>query len=146
MIIWVIFFAIFVPGIVALIQIYMAEVDTDGAGKLKVIIPAIVLVISIVIIGLTIANSSLGQHIESFKAHKQVIESSINNENLNGLERFELMKLAAEHNANIAKIQFAMKLWYNVGHSPTLINELMNLQPINVSGEVLQLINTEGNL
>lgn len=80
---------------------------------------------------LYINKQSTAQYVHKYMAEKQMIESSLANDNLTGFERAELVKLAAEKNGTLATYQYKASQWYGFDIS----DKVLDLKPIDLSVE-----------
>lgn len=63
--------------------------------------------------GAFLSNENLAREVEKYKANKYTIETSLQNNNLTGLERIELVKQASEQNSWLAEKRYEVQQWYN---------------------------------
>ena len=68
---------------------------------------------------------------EQYVNTKQTIEGSIENVDLTGMERLDLVNTAIEHNQKLIEKQFNAKQWYGF----TITDKVLELEPINVVGD-----------
>lgn len=73
---------------------------------------SLVLIISFSWLGAYIEKEQINGEIESYISAKTTIEMSLNNENIGGLERIELVQQAKEKNEWLASVQYQAKQWY----------------------------------
>ena len=94
--------------------------DDEELSKSKCAICIIVIVLLIILgtgigggIGAFMEKEDLKKDIASYQASKYTIEQSLNNEQLSGLERIELVKLANEKNQWLERTKYKVKQWYS---------------------------------
>lgn len=106
-----------------------------------------VLIISIIFITLCVVFGAMGgflleSHIDNinvkkyyyeFLATKETYESIISNQNLNGLERFEISKVALENNKYLAVKKVDMQEWYSWYISEENKALILNLEFIGIN-------------
>jgi hypothetical protein len=73
---------------------------------------------------------SANRYIVQYEAAKQTIESSLQNENLSGFERIELVKQATKYNKELSGKQYDATRWYNFQYD----DRIFDLEPINLEG------------
>lgn len=92
-----------------------------------------IIVIALLILGGVMGgyadNCEYDKYIYTYPTVKNTIESSLNNENLSGLERIELVKQATELNSKLVKTQYSSQQWYGF----TIDDKVMELEPINLN-------------
>ena len=82
--------------------------------------------------GAFLDNEELNRDVEQYNAIKYTIERSLDNPNLTGFERVELVKQASEQNSWLAEIQYDVQQWYNFYLNKDIVLEL---KMINLEGE-----------
>ena len=72
-------------------------------------------------------------YIQKYLAQKQTIEMSLDNKDLSGLERLELVKQATEINSEFAEKRAKFELWHYVYYDNSLYDniDLIILKPTN---------------
>lgn len=83
--------------------------------RFLIILPFIIFIILIVSFswfGAFVEQESLNKGIERYIASKEIIEESLDNDNLTGVEKFEIVKQAKEENKWLAEKQYEVKQWY----------------------------------
>ena len=75
-------------------------------------------------IGGYLENEGLKRQVASYQASKYTIEKSLENVELTGLERLELVKQASEQNSWLAEKQYEVKQWYRFYLNKDIILEL----------------------
>lgn len=97
----------------------------------KIVAVAGIAICLIVLIGIPTACVNYDIHCykswtNEYKIQKETIESSLRSEKIGGLERVELVKMAQELNAELAKNQYRCQQWYGF----TGDKEVLNLETI----------------
>lgn len=75
-------------------------------------------------IGGYLENEGLKRQVASYQASKYTIEKSLENVELTGLERLELVKQASEQNSWLAEKQYEVKQWYRFYLNKDIVLEL----------------------
>lgn len=104
--------------------------------KILTFIVTMLMAISIVLIfGLVVNLNSitLQGEINAFTANKELIEKSIYNDKLSGLERIELVKQSTEMNSWLATTQAHMKKWTAFDYSNDIKDVLFLLEYIDLA-------------
>lgn len=98
---------------------------------LNVAVPMILIVSTVVggAIGTNVGKHFNASYIEQYKVTKQVIEESVTNSELSGLERVELVKQAVEENQKLVSKQYDSQQWYGF----TIPDEIVELTLINLT-------------
>lgn len=73
---------------------------------------SIILIIAFTWLGSYIEKEKINGQIKSYISAKTTIEMSLENENIGGLERIELVQQAKEKNEWLANMQYQAKQWY----------------------------------
>ena len=81
------------------------------------------------VMGGYVDNCEYDKYIYTYPTVKNTIESSLNNENLSGLERIELVKQATVLNSTLVKTQYSSQQWYGF----TINDKVMELEPIDLN-------------
>lgn len=84
-------------------------------------------------IGIGIYTEEERLFIAKFEAQKQTIEMSLDNENLSGLERIELVKQAAELNGEMAERKAKLQVWHYVTYNNSMYD---NIEPISLEPKI----------
>lgn len=79
-----------------------------------------------------IINKNLSREINGYNASKLTIEQSINNTELSGLERLELVKQAQDKNEWLAKQKVDVHFWGNCYYYKIVVNAIDNMEYINL--------------
>jgi NADH:ubiquinone oxidoreductase subunit 5 (subunit L)/multisubunit Na+/H+ antiporter MnhA subunit len=90
---------------------------------------AIAIWIGAVFIGIGIYTEDERLFIAKFEAQKQTIEMSLDNENLSGLERIELVKQASELNGEMAERKAKLQVWHYITYNNSMYD---NIEPISL--------------
>lgn len=77
----------------------------------KPLIISICLWVGIIFLGIGLNTNGHKAYIQSYLIQKQTIETSVDNGNLSGLERVELVNKATELNGELAKRKVYIKYW-----------------------------------
>lgn len=77
-----------------------------------------------VFIGIGINTQEEKVYVQKYLAQKQTIEMSLENEDLTGLERIELVKQATELNGKIAERKARFQLWHFVVYDNTIYDNV----------------------
>ena len=77
-----------------------------------------------VFIGIGINTQEEKVYVQKYLAQKQTIEMSLENEELTGLERIELVKQATELNGKIAEKKARFQLWHFVVYDNTIYDNV----------------------
>lgn len=77
------------------------------------ILLVIIIVTFITIISANIERHKVNAEVEGYKMVKYTIEQSLENDNLTGLERIELVKQASEYNKWLGEAKYKVIVWYN---------------------------------
>ena len=77
-----------------------------------------------VFIGIGINTQEEKVYVQKYLAQKQTIEMSLENEELTGLERIELVKQATELNGEIAERKAKFQLWHFVVYDNTIYDNV----------------------
>lgn len=86
-------------------------------------------------IGIGINTRSAKAYVAEFEARKAIIESSLENENLGGLERVELVDSAATLNGELAKRQSLARSWDYVYYESDIYENVEYISFDNVREE-----------
>ncbi|MGN0961033.1 MAG: hypothetical protein ACI4PF_02395 [Christensenellales bacterium] len=81
-------------------------------------------------IGAFLDREQLNKEIASYQASKYTIEISLENDDLTGLERVELVKQASEKNEWLARKQYEVQQWYRFYLNK---NAVLELKPIDLT-------------
>lgn len=94
------------------------------------IICALLVWVGAVFIGIGINTQEEKVYVQKYLAQKQTIEMSLENEELSGLEKIELVKQATELNGEIAERKARFELWHFVVYDNTIYDgvELIDLK------------------
>ena len=101
----------------------------------KVVIVTITVIYSIIAITTSffvpyyVAKEDSNSYVNSYAIKKATIEESLKSETLTGFERIELVKQAAEINANLAQKKYEITKWYGF----YLNKEIENLEYIDLN-------------
>jgi hypothetical protein len=77
-----------------------------------------------VFIGIGINTQEEKVYVQKYLAQKQTIEMSLENEELSGLERIELVKQATELNGELAERKARFQLWHFVVYDNTIYDNV----------------------
>lgn len=97
--------------------------DTNWYITTPVII-GVVIWISAIFIGIGINTEEEKVFVKKYLAQKQTIESSLEVEELSGLERIELVKQATELNGELAERKARFELWHFVVYDNTIYDNV----------------------
>lgn len=100
---------------------------SDRGKNISIVMAIIIGILSaiLVCVGLTNLDNNIEQEfIANFEAQKVVIEESIQNEDLTGYERIQLVNNAAELNGELAKRKVKIGHWYNFHIDDNLYNDV----------------------
>ena len=97
------------------------------------VVVAAVIIFGFSAFGSFIENESLAEDIASHEAYVMTIEASLDNEDLTGLERLELVKQASEQNAWLSKKKYSCHRWYSFYLRDDLVNKIDSLEMIDLS-------------
>lgn len=89
----------------------------------------IILFVGFIFAGIGISDNGDRKFVVEYQAQKYTIEASIENSDLTGLERIELVKLATELNKKLASRKYDFDKWYNVHYDNSIYDgvEFINL-------------------
>lgn len=123
-------------GFCCLIQAYMTKWSDDYwfLTWLISLIIAICAWIGFIFIGIGIYTEEERIFIARFEAQKQTIEMSLDNENLSGLEKIELVKKATELNGELAERKSRFNMWYYVSYDNSMYNDIEPIS-LDIKGE-----------
>lgn len=108
-------------------ETYMNEANYEKL--IAILITVCIFLWSIFIpIGVAINTECHKVWIAGYEAQKETIEASIVSENLSGLERVELVAVAAELNAELATRKARFNLWHHVTFDDTLYDDVDLIQ------------------
>ena len=109
------------------------DIERETEKKIWRIVKGIVVVLMVLVAVLIIyiSRQETAQYIHKYTAEKQMIESSLANDNLTGFERAELVKLAAEKNGALAGYQYKASQWYGFD----IVDEILELKPIDLGSK-----------
>ena len=88
----------------------------------SIIVP--ILWIASIFIGIGINTQEEKVYVQKYLAQKQTIEMSLENEDLTGLERIELVKQATELNGKVAERKARFQLWNFVVYDNTIYDNV----------------------
>lgn len=103
---------------------------TTKAFFITSLIVGVVLWISFVFVGIGIYTESERVFVQEYQAKKQTIELSLQNENLTGYERLQLVNSAVELNGELAKRKATFNLWHVVAYDNTIYD---GIEPVDLS-------------
>ena len=85
--------------------------------------------IGFIFIGIQINTNSEKAYLQKYLIQKETIEMSLENDNLSGFERVELVKQATELNGKLAEKKAYIKYWYSGVNDNTIYDnvEFINL-------------------
>ena len=83
-----------------------------------------ILWIASIFIGIGINTQEEKVYVQKYLAQKQTIEMSLENEDLTGLERIELVKQATELNGEVAEKKARFQLWHFVVYDNTIYDNV----------------------
>jgi len=109
----------------------VCDSDYKFDGLLRIAIYAVSIIVTTVSVCYASYMLSLS-YIETYSSTKQLIEESLENSTLSGLERIELVGLAMEENKKLIHMQFTRKQWYGF----TLSKSILELEPISLKEEL----------
>ena len=108
--------------------------DADyTVARLVISIMSIAIWIGTVFIGIGIYTEDDRLFIAKFEAQKQTIEMSLDNENLSGLEKIELVKQASELNGEMAERKAKLQVWHYVTYNKSAYD---NIEPISLDTKI----------
>ena len=118
-------------GFCCLIQAYMEKWSNDYwfLTWLISLIIAICAWMGFTFVGIGIYTEEERIFIARFEAQKQTIEMSLDNENLSGLEKIELVKKATELNGELAERKSRFNMWHYVSYDNSMYD---NIEPISL--------------
>lgn len=122
-------------GLCYLIQEYM-EKWSDDYWFLTWLISLIIAIcawIGFIFIGIGTYTEEERIFIARFEAQKQTIEMSLENENLSGLEKIELVKKATELNGELAERKSRFNMWHYVSYDNSMYD---NIEPISLEPKI----------
>ena len=122
----------FTLWLISMLAILFAEYENNEDYLNARLIIAIILVaiwIGAVFIGIGIYTEDERIFIAKFEAQKQAIEMSLDNENLSGLEKIELVKKATELNVELAERKSRFNMWHYVSYDNSMYD---NIEPISL--------------
>lgn len=130
-IIGICFLIALVPFIIGMVIMMASDLDDFKFIKSLIINIAIAVLVWIgaVFIGIGIYTEDERLFIAKFEAQKQTIEMSLDNENLSGLERIELVKQASELNGEMAERKAKLQVWQYVTYNNAMYD---NIEPISL--------------
>lgn len=112
-------------------------IENDDAdytvARLVISIMSIAIWIGTVFIGIWIYTEDDRLFIAKFEAQKQTIEMSLDNENLSGLEKIELVKHASELNGEMAERKAKLQVWHYVSYDNSMYD---NIEPISLEPKI----------
>lgn len=88
----------------------------------SIIVP--ILWIASIFIGIGITTQEERVYVQKYLAQKQTIEMSLENQDLTGLERIELVKQATELNGEVAEKKARFQLWHFVVYDNTIYDNV----------------------
>lgn len=127
---WIIVICLVVVGILTLSALVPYFVDDFGnAYALVVVCVGAALFIGSIFAGIGISDENDKVYVQVYLAQKYTIEKSLDNADLSGFERLELVKQAAELNGEMATRKAEYYLWHHVHYDNTIYDgvELINL-------------------
>ena len=98
------------------------------------LIVAICAWIGFTFVGIGIYTEEERIFIAGFEAQKQTIEMSLDNENLSGLEKIELVKKATELNGELAERKSRFNMWHYVSYDNSMYNDIEPIS-LEIKGE-----------
>lgn len=114
--------------LIAMVASLLVCLFANGYDSYELYTVAVVVLIVVTIagtfIGIGINTANERVYIASYEAQKILIEDSINNENLTGFERAELVKKASELNGELAERKTRFNCWYYVCYNNTLYDNV----------------------
>ena len=84
----------------------------------------VILWIASIFVGIGINTEEEKVYVQKYLAQKQTIEMSLENEELTGFERIELVKQATELNGEIAERKARFQLWHFVVYDNTIYDNV----------------------
>ena len=109
----------------------------DGVGRIILIIATFVIVILATIGMFTVfkyeVNNTLETEINEFKIIKVTYEDALNNSELSGFERLQIVKNIADENRKLAKQKVVVLRWTRFDIRDDLKLQMLELEYINVS-------------
>lgn len=106
------------------------ETKADKKADISLIVN-IILFIGFIFAGIGISDNGDKKFVAEYQAQKYTIESSLENADLTGLERIELVKLATELNKDLAARKYNFNKWYNVHYDNSIYDDI---EFINLGG------------
>lgn len=121
--------ALLVGGVAFLVGFGIWCESYNSGGKSLALVIAIAVAVSVgsTFCGIAIAQEQERIWIAEYEAQKATIEESIEAEELDGLERFELVKTAIELNRELSERKTKANRWHQVYYDNTLYD---NVKPI----------------
>lgn len=107
--------------------------EYKNAAQWGILIISIAIWIGAVFIGIGIYTEDERLFIAKFEAQKQTIEMSLDNENLSGLEKIELVKQASELNGEMAERKAKLQVWHYVSYNKSAYD---NIEPISLEPKI----------
>lgn len=98
--------------------------DWYGAYFITNSIIVVILWIAFIFVGIGITTEEEKVYVQKYLAQKQTIEMSLENEELTGLERIELVKQATELNGELAERKARFQLWHFVVYDNTIYDNV----------------------
>ena len=113
--------------VIALIYLLIFDVALENDSSLFWELSAIAFLVvwaGAVFIGIGINTQEEKVYVQKYLAQKQTIEMSLENEELTGFERIELVKQATELNGEIAERKARFQLWHFVVYDNTIYDNV----------------------
>ena len=109
-----------------------AEEEAKANKKMNIaLIVNIFVFVGFIFAGIGISDNDDRKFVAEYQAQKYTIESSLNNAELTGLERIELLKLATDLNKQLTSRKYDFNKWYNVHYDNSIYD---NIEFINLGG------------
>ena len=127
---WIIVICLVAVGILTLLALVpYFEDDFGDTYALVVLCVSGVMFIGSIFAGIGISDESDKVYVQGYLAQKYTIEKSLDNADLSGLERLELVKRAAVLNGEMAMRKAEYYLWHHVHYDNTIYDgvELIDL-------------------
>lgn len=109
------------------------EVYNDILENVLSVVAVGLLVISTIVggyIGASCTKHGYESYIVTYPITKELIESSVTNDSIGGLERAQLVQQVVSENKTLTNYQYSCQQWYGF----LIPDEILELEPINLGG------------
>ena len=103
--------------------------EESHKGMIMGIIVALCVIICCSLLGLNLDQIDYEKKVNTYITTKQTIENAMQNKELTGLEKIELVKQINEQNQKLEELKIDVKQWYSFYLDESKVNEL---QPIEI--------------